>query len=556
MDQYKPISDYAAIGNMHTVALVGVDGSIDWCCMPYFDSPSVFAAILDKHTGGYFQIILKDCTHGKQEYITDSNVLQTTFEQNGKKIILTDFMPLKNNLEEFETIKIEPEIQRIVECEGSECIVEVIWTPGLDYARETVKITSSDGVWKAEGKKGNLLVCGFDESEIKNHNGSYIKAEIKMKKGEKRAFVTRWNSRNSDSDIEESLRRKDETVKAWQEWSHVLNGDNHDWAGDYLMYVLRSELVLKMLDYAKTGAIVAAPTTSLPETIGGVRNWDYRFVWIRDAALSANALMALGHDIEADHFLLWVEELAVDEFKDHLSLQIMYTLDGGADIDEEELSHLEGYRNSLPVHIGNGAAKQFQLETFGEVLIIAHELLRRGKKLSAKVMDMLRDLTDFISRVWQEKDSGIWEIRGETQHFIYSKVMAWVTLDRAVYLHDNFGLKGDADKWKEKRDKIKNYILEEGYDTEIQSFVQYTGSKDVDASLLRIPLVDFLPAEDYRVQNTINHIMDCLMENKLVYRYKNDDGLPGKEGAFNLCTFWLVDVLALSGRLDEAKEHF
>jgi GH15 family glucan-1,4-alpha-glucosidase len=556
MENYKPISKYAAIGNMHTTALIGVDGSVDWCCLPYFHSPSVYASILDYKKGGFFQIIMEGCTEGKQEYIVDSNVLTTTFEKDDMKIIITDFMPLSGNLEEFESIKIEPEIQRMIECQGNDCQVNIIWAPRFDYARGNTKIKISERGWLAEGTKGNLTLCGIEESEVSDQKENIIKAALKLKKGDMRVIVSRWDTHNMNYDIEESLKRREATVKAWQEWSHVLNGDNHEWAGDYLSYIYRSELVLKMLDYAKTGAIVAAPTTSLPETIGGVRNWDYRYIWIRDAALSANALMALGHNVEADHFLLWIEELAADEFKDHLSLQIMYSLDGEADIEEEELKHFEGYMKSSPVHIGNGAAKQFQLETFGEIMIIGHQLLKRGKELPDKVRYLLKDLADYICKVWEEKDSGIWEIRGELQHFIYSKVMAWATLDMGIFLNRNYGLKGDVDKWEKEKEKIKDYILENGYNEEIRSFVQYTGSKDTDASLLRIPLLGFLPPDDYRVQNTVNYIMETLMENKLVYRYKNDDGLPGKEGAFNLCTFWLVDILALSGRIEEAKDIF
>jgi GH15 family glucan-1,4-alpha-glucosidase len=555
-DNYVPISHYAVIGNMHTAALISKEGSIDWCCLPYFDSASVFAAILDNQRGGLFKVSLKDGKEGTQEYVIDSNVLRTTFEENKIKLMVTDFMPLSGNLEEFESMEIEPEIQRIIECKGDDCEVEVIWAPRLDYARKDTVITYIDNGWTSGDTAGKLTLCGIQRSEVIEENKNSIKAIIKLKKGEKRVLITRWGSRNTSYDIEESLQGMNKTIQAWQEWSHVMNGDNHNWAGDWLPFILRSELVLKLLDYAKTGAILAAPTTSLPEVIGGVRNWDYRFVWIRDAALSMKALMALGHYKEADHFMHWVEEMAADEFKNYLSLQIMYTIEGDAEINEEELHHLEGYRKSSPVRIGNGAAKQFQLETFGEVMIIGYELLKLGSTLSSKEMSMMKDLADFVSRVWKEKDSGIWEIRGERQHYIYSKIMAWVVLDKAVYLHNNYGLDGEVNKWLEERNNIKDYVLKHGYNKEVDSFIQYPGIKDTDASLLRIPLVEFLPPEDYRVQNTINYIMECLMENKMVYRYKNDDGLPGKEGAFNLCTFWLVDALALCGRVDEAKDIF
>jgi GH15 family glucan-1,4-alpha-glucosidase len=552
--EYLPISSYAAIGNLYTTALVGTNGSIDWCCFPDLDDPSVYAAILDHQKGGYFKISVQGANSSAQKYIPDSNVLETIFSNGNSEVKVIDFFPLSGDLSEAEKLNIEPEIIRIIECIGDECDVTVEWAPRLNYARDKTNIKPDNGLWIAENSSSKIILAGIKEGEVID---DILVSKIKLKKGEKRVLINRWGNGNVDFDFDNAFQSCSDTVKAWQDWARTDNSDYHkEWAGEYLPYIIRSELVLKLLDYPTTGAIAAAPTTSLPETIGGVRNWDYRYAWIRDASLAGQALYSFGHEKEAVKFLTWLEEMAAEKFESHLSLQIMFTIKGGLDIDEKELDHFEGYKKSAPVRIGNDAAKQFQLETFGEVFLIAYEMLRLGIKFEKDIFKFFADVADFVSSAWKKPDYGIWELRSEAKHFIYSKVMAWVVLDLAVYFSKNYGLKGNNKKWEEEKETIKDYVLQKGYNEEVKAFVQSTDSTELDAANLRFALIEFLPADDYRIQNTIDKTIEHLSENGFVYRYKSDDGLPGKEGAFNLCTFWLVDVLALSGRLDEAKKIY
>jgi len=346
------------------------------------------------------------------------------------------------------------------------------------------------------------------------------------------------------------------TVKLWRDWVHGESTlHSKDWAEERLPMLIRSKLAIKLLDYSDTGAIAAAATTSLPEKIGGMRNWDYRFSWIRDTSLSVQALISLGHSEEAVKFLRWIENVSIIEFRKKGILKIMYGIHDESVLRERELTHLEGYRGSKPVRIGNGAATQFQLETYGELINTAHELLRRGYDLSIDVVNFLLLIADFICEKWKEPDHGIWEIRATARHFTYSKVMAWYALDTAAKLfHAPFPDK--ARKWKKEAGRISAAVLERGFSRKHNSFVQSFDSENLDASNLRIPLLEFLPMEDPRVEGTINSALKELTKDGLVYRYLNDDGLSGKEGDFAACSFWLVDVLALSGRVEEAKEVF
>ena len=554
---YKPISDYAAIGNLRSVALIGRDGSIDWCCFPHMDRGSVFAAILDHRRGGRFRISASGGETQIQEYVSDSNVVKTTFRSGAGRLTVTDFMPLEGDIHDCGKSTAPPEIHRILGCEREEIEVEVEWSPRFDYGRAATRIERMDGGWVAVGGEDVLSLGGIEEGEIdEEDDGPVLRARLRMQKGEQRAVVTRWGTRDTACDLVESVRTMRRTVDIWREWSHregIVH--SHEWAGEWLPLIIRSALACKLLTHADTGAIAAAPTTSLPETIGGVRNWDYRFTWVRDASLTAQALISIGHSNEAVEFLHWLERVSAAGSEDW-NPRIMFGLHGEHEMPEEELEHLEGYRGSRPVNVGNGAADQFQLEVYGEFLNMGYELLRRGEKLEPEIMDFLHKSADYLHEVWEKPDQGIWEVRGEAQHFVYSKVMAWAGLDRAIHLAEGYGLEGDVERWREARDKIRETVLEKGYDEQIGAFVQAFGSKDLDAANLRIPLLEFLPFDDPRIQGTIDRTFEELTENGMVYRYLNDDGLPGKEGTFGLCTFWLVDVLALSNRLDEAEEIY
>jgi GH15 family glucan-1,4-alpha-glucosidase len=410
----------------------------------------------------------------------------------------------------------------------------------------------------AHGNGEVMSVCGVENGKvIRGDFGPGLHARFAMAPGDKKVLVTRWNTEEMNCDVHDSLAMMQRTMDIWSEWAHREGRVKcRTWAGTWSTLVTRSALVFKLLTHADTGAIAAAPTASLPETIGGVRNWDYRYTWIRDASLSAQALISMGHSIEAVELLYWMERVSEARFKDRFELQIMYGLHGESDLEEFELDHLEGYKGSRPVHIGNEAAEQFQLETFGELLSTGYELVRRGEELDSHLRDFLRSVTEIVTELWDKPDQGIWELRGKPRHFTYSKVMAWVALDKAIYLAERYGLPGDVEKWRNVREAIREQVLERGYDKDLGSFVLAYGSQELDAANLRIPLLEFLPIDDPRVQGTIDRTMEYLMKNSLVYRYRMDDGLPGEEGAFGLCTFWLVDALALSNRLDEAREIF
>ncbi len=555
---YKPISDYGLIGNLRTTALVARDGSIDWFCLPLLDSPSVFAALLDARLGGHFLIRLKGAGPGEQSYLENTNVLRTRFRSGKTVLTVTDFMPLSGSINgccEAVRSQAPPEIHRLVECSSGEAEVELEWAPRFNYARTKTRIERCGDNWLATGDGESLTLTGVEDGEVKDDgSGPCLHARLTLRFGECRAFITFWGSKREwePQSSQEALRQ---TMDIWKGWS-LRDGvvDSRSWAGEFEPLVMRSALVLKLLTFADTGAIAAAPTTSLPEVIGGVRNWDYRYVWLRDSGLTAQALASVDHETEAVDLLQWMERISEQHCGEEWDLQIMYDLRGGTDLEEQHLDHLEGYRGSRPVRIGNEAAKQFQLETYGELLSIGYELARRGHSLPTDVQKFLCSVANHVQDVWREPDSGIWEVRGEKRHYVYSKIMAWTALDRAILLAERFGFPGDAERWRAECREIRAEVLARGYDEELGSFVMSYGSKDLDAANLRIPLLEFLPAEDPRVQSTIARTMEQLGHNGFLRRYIADDGLPGEEGAFGLCTFWLVDVLALSGHVEEARD--
>jgi GH15 family glucan-1,4-alpha-glucosidase len=555
---YSPLSEYGIIGNLRTVALVSREGSIDWCCQPEMDSSSVFAAILDHGRGGRFRVRPVDGGKGDQEYIEETNVLKTRFESGKGTLSVTDFMPLQGDIDGRNGSNAPPEIHRILECSDGPVEVEVEWSPRFDYARQDTRIERADPGWLARGGSDVLSLCGVEEAQVEDgEHGPVLRARFSLDPGDQRALVMRWGSDDTGFDLDETLLSLEVTMKTWSDWAHQEGlVEKRVWAGERSHMVTRSALVFKLMTISETGSMAAAPTTSLPEEIGGVRNWDYRYAWIRDAGMTAQALISIGHEAEALDLLHWFEEVSQSCSESGRELQIMYGLHGEKELPEMELEHFEGYMASRPVNIGNGAYDQFQLEVYGELLNTAYELARRGHELTPGVASFMAWIADHVAEVWERPDKGIWEIRGEPRHFVYSKVMAWAALDRAILLAEQYGLKGDVESWRSECERIRREVLEKGFDRELNAFVQYYGSKEMDAANLRIALVEFLPAKDPMIQGTIDRIMEELMTGCLVYRYHADDGLPGGEGAFGLCTFWLVDVLALSGRIDEARRIF
>jgi GH15 family glucan-1,4-alpha-glucosidase len=563
-DGYTPIEDYGAIGNLRTVALVSRGGSIDWCCFPQLDSGSVFAAILDHRKGGRFRVAPAEGSgRGNQRYVERTNVLETFWDTPGGRLTVTDLMPIRGSIVGTCDPPSAPCIFRLIRAEGAPCDVVVEWSPRFDYARAETRIeqaadgavaTAGDDRLSLQGLRGDMSVTEGDDGK------PVLRARFTLSDGETVPLLLRHGSDAPGWSLDEWRQAHDQTCAAWLAWAESHDeGVAREFAGEWQPLLERSGLALKLLTYPLTGAIAAAATASLPEEIGGVRNWDYRYTWIRDASFTAQALVAIGHRQEAIDFLDWAERVSMQQENGDPELKLMYTLDGVSDIPEHELDHLEGYRCSQPVRIGNKASGQFQLDIYGELLDAAWELARLGVEPGEREWRFLTKVADAACRRWQEPDYGIWEVRSEPQHFVYSKLMVWVALDRALRLAEKFDLSGDLDRWRGTREAVRESILENGYDEERGSFVQAYGTTALDAANLLIPSVGFLPFDDPRVQGTIDASLEELTENGLVYRYRTEatgDGIEGSEGAFGLTTFWMIDALAMSGRLDEAREMF
>ena len=550
---YRDIGDYAIIGDAHTAALVATDGSIDWCCMPHFDSPAVFCRLLDARRGGSFRVGPSGRFTSSRSYAENTNVLVSTFQTDEGRIRLTDFMPVEPRTADRrgEDVASSHKILRLVEGLAGEVEVVISFRPTFDYARARSGVTAYAGGAVAQSDREYLaLICpvslDFDSS-----GGLSGRARVAAGQRFWVELSYRAEAKPDPSPIQASKADAElaRTLKYWNDWEATCR-----YAGPHQELVRRSALVLKLLTFEPTGAVVAAPTTSLPEAIGGVRNWDYRFTWLRDSSLMLYALQTLGYHEESMDFFRWLESLCI---RCRGGLQIMYTINGDAHLPELTLDHLEGYKGSRPVRIGNAASRQAQLDVFGEVMDAVHFCYETmTDNIRPELSGVLSYLADRAATRWRGPDQGIWEVRGAPRHFLYSKLLCWVALDRAVRLSGRAGLTGDVTWWRRTRDEIRNAILTQGYNAEVGAFTQAFGESSLDASALAIPLVGFLPATDPRVQSTAERIKEQLTSRGLVYRYLNEDGLPGDEVTFALCSFWLVDNLALGGRLDEARELF
>lgn len=544
---YKRIEDYGLIGNLATCVLIGRDGSIDWCCFPHMESPSVFAAILDVEKGGHFSIKPRESSLGQQTYVDRTNVLQTTFETPSGVITITDFMPLTGHP--------DPQHQAIlrkVACLQGSVDLEIEFKPRFDYARAVPSVEPAlEGV-VAPWQDHVLFLQSPYPLEV---YGGEARGTFTINEDESHWFSLRYGDRDPLSPAEcESL--LDTTTEFWSEWAHDCQRDRCIFRGPWHDHVVRSGLVLKLLTHPQTGAIAAAPTTSLPEVIGGVRNWDYRFAWIRDASFTVQGLYNLGHVEEARQYFQWLSGLCREfgDHENHLHIQVMYGLHGELDLEERELDHLSGYRGSAPVRIGNAAAQQIQLDVYGELVNAVYETRGYGEETSQGDWQFIRKIANTARETWDTEDSGIWEVRGGPRHFTYSKLMCWVALDRSIRMAETVGFDAPLEEWKRTGAAIRRAILERGFSQTLNSFVQALDSEVLDATSLLIPVLGFLPPDDPRVRGTIEATLDHLTVDGLVYRYTGDDGLPGKEGAFVLCTFWLVDALVMSGQLGKAEE--
>jgi GH15 family glucan-1,4-alpha-glucosidase len=548
---YKPIENYGVIGDMHTVALVGVDGSIDWCCLPRFDSPSVFAAILDERKGGFFKLASVHEGRNRQMYLPDTNVLITRFLRPDGVGEVVDFMPVEEEAAGRKThhiVRVAKAIRGVVRFR-LEC------RPAFDYARRSHEtVLDARGAVFDAGDVQLALISRFPLAK----EGEGVAVEFDLAAGEQATFVLRQVEAGGPGELLEARLMGEQllrsTVRFWKQWL-----GRSRYTGRWREMVHRSALALKLLTFQPTGAIVAAPTTSLPEEVGGVRNWDYRYTWIRDAAFTLSAFMRLGFTEEAGRFMDWLEQRA-REGTSHGPLQLMYRIDGGHDVHEESLEHLDGYRGSRPVRIGNGAADQLQLDIYGELLDAIYLYDEHAAPISYDLWVHLRRMLAWVEENWDRTDEGIWEVRGGQQQFTFSKVQCWVALDRGLRLAAKHGLPLDQGRVMQARDRLYETVMEQGYDGLRGNFVQCFGDDALDASSLMLPLLRFLSPTDPRMLGTLRQIMRELVSDSLVYRYEvgkgAGDGLSGGEGTFNICTFWLVEALAMAGEHEEARFIF
>ena len=552
---YPAIADHGLIGDLQTAALVTTDGTVDWFCCPRFDSPSVFASLLDHRRGGRFSIGATPAATGeravtRQMYLPDTAVLVTRHLSEAGVAEVLDFMPV-------ERPGLATDRHRLVRCVrgvrgrvGFDVHVE----PRFDYGRapHTTTVAGTHARFDAGG-----LSLDLSSSWPLERHSSDVRARFEVEAGELGAFVLESGAGDTPTVIGhgEVVRLLEDTVDHWRRWVGASR-----YRGRWREAVTRSAITLKLLTYAPSGALVAAPTTSLPEQVGGERNWDYRYTWIRDASFSVYALLGLGFLDEAAGFADWLRRRTEERRADTpMPLRVLYRVDGGADLDEVTLDHLEGYRGSRPVRIGNGAADQVQLDIFGEALDSLYFADRSGLPMGDDAWSDVVGVLDWLIEHWDEPEEGIWETRGGRRPFTYGRLQSWVAFDRAIRMATRRGRPGDLARWRTERDAVYRQIMDAGFDRGLGAFVQHPGSGVLDASLLLMPLVGFAVPTDPKWLSTLSAIDRTLVSDSLVYRYDpaaSPDGLRGREGTFSLCTFWYVDALARSGRLDDARLTF
>ena len=548
-DPYPPISAYALLSDCHSGALVSRDGSIDWCAFHRFEARPVFARLLDWEKGGHFRIAPDGDYEATRRYVLNTNVLETRFETADGVVTLTDALVVR--VEEGHP---DHRLIRRIRCESGDVSLRARFEPRFDYGlTEPLIDLVEDGLAVAYGGPDALVLQS--ELGIGDVDGSACEVEHAVSAGDDVLIALTWclpqELKPERLPRELILGELDGTIGYWQAWTERCGYD-----GPYRDEVVRSALVLKGLTNSPTGAIVAAATTSLPEEIGGERNWDYRYSWIRDSALTINALFMLGYTEEARDYVTWLKRTTAGSPK---SLQIMYGAGGERFLPEVELDHLEGYRGSKPVRVGNGAAKQFQLDVYGEMLDAAWHYRRNGGEIDDVFWRFLCEVGDAVVERWEQPDSGIWEIRGDLKHFVSSKVMAWVALDRLARLADADDREGDVEAWKTACKAIREAVEERGVDAKTNAFRQYFGDDGrADAANLLIPIVGFVEFDDPRAKATIELVSKELAEDGFVRRYVTDgmDGVGGDEGAFLICSFWLAECLARGGDEEKGRELF
>jgi GH15 family glucan-1,4-alpha-glucosidase len=547
---YLPVSEHGLIGDLHCVALVGTNGTIDWHCRPSFDAPSVFGSLLDANRGGSFELATVVPAKTRQFYHPDTNVLITRFFAEDGVGEIQDFMPVGGSGD----AQRHRLIRRVMCVRGSMPFLAQV-SPRFDYGTQPHTITEVEAgvIFAASGS-----AVGLTATVPLEHDGRDVTAGFKLNEGESAVFELA----EAGSDAvprpcsgAEAVELMAATVAFWRNWLSASR-----YRGRWREVVHRSALTLKLLTYAPTGAIVAAPTTSLPEQIGGERNWDYRYVWVRDAAFCVYALLRLGFTSEADAFMDFMyTHVTSREPSAYGPLQVMYGIDGRTDLPEREVGHLAGYLGSAPVRVGNGAAQQLQLDIYGELMDSVYLYDRWHRPISSAHWDTITTRADWLCDHWDQPDEGIWETRGGPRRFLYSQLMCWVAFERAIRLALRRGLPADLDRWRKARDAIYRRIMDRGWSPRLKAFAQYEGGDVLDASVLLMPLVKFISPTDPKWLSTLDALTASLVSDSLVYRYDpqaSPDGVRGGEGTFSACSFWYVEALARAGRLEEARLAF
>ena len=549
-----PIANYALLSDANSSALVSTEGSIDWLCFGRFDAPPVCCRLLDEEAG-HWSISVQGEFEASRRYVDGTLVMATTFRTSTGSVTLEDALALEGPDPGHSIGKDAPGVLlRRLRCDEGEVALEMTYAPRPEYGLITPLLQEVEGGLRARGGAGVLRLSTPESGTVE---GPTMHASFTLRAGEHRTFALRhrwtWEPALPAVTQDEADRMLDETIQAWQSWSAAH--DNYD--GPWRDLVAHSGRVLQGLTFQPTGAMVAAPTTSLPETMGGERNWDYRYAWVRDASFTLQALYRTACPAEAHHFFTWIAGTTAAALQAGAELQIMFGVGGEHDLSERELPHLSGYRGSRPVRVGNGAWDQRQLDVYGELLDAASAFQSQFGELAPETKHFLADVADAAASRWRETDEGIWEVRGGRRAFTYSKLMCWVALDRAVAMAGAIGAEELVPDWTHTRDEIRAAIESEGWSETAEAYTQSFGSDELDASVLMLPIVGFLPGDDPRMLATLDAIADRLTDERgLVYRYLSQDGLEGEEGTFLLCTFWLAQAQAMAGRVKDARATF
>jgi GH15 family glucan-1,4-alpha-glucosidase len=551
--RYRPIGDYALIGDCRGAGLISCGGSLDWLCLPRFDSPTIFAALLDADKGGSFAVRPRGAFQVERRYVPSTNVLETVYHTPTGRLILRDCLTVMSEEDKRKEIVPQHEVIREVAVDEGEVEIEILYAPRPDYGQVIPRLEQRGrlGFW-CEANGAALAL--YSEVPLQLDPGGHTaRGQTLLQAGDRRALSLTL-SEDAPAVIPPlgafASARIDRSVAWWHSWS-----DRCTYRGPWRDEVLRSALTLKLLTYAPSGAVLAAPTTSLPESMGGVRNWDYRYCWLRDASFTLRSLLALGYREEAEAFMSWAlhtTRITAPE------LQVVYDVFGESDLPERELSHLEGYAGSRPVRVGNGAADQLQLDVYGEVVDAAYRFAREGGTFDADTQRLLQGIGHTVCRRWREPDDGIWEARAGRMQHTHSKVLCWVALDSLIKMNAAGQLRGDVSELIQVREQIRAEVETHGYNESIQSYTRLLGGSNVDAALLVLPLYEYVSASHPRMLSTRSRIRELLGTDNLVFRYseKTEDGLPPGEGAFGICSFWEVECMALAGDIPAAVSAF